>query len=151
MSGRAKGNGKGQLKTQLLCFPFIGPAHRALYEQLPLILTWTQMAWAVCVCVCARVFTHRCAEVLHLDTPPKWLLRRVGRLSCPAPTPGFQLSATPGIRLPPVSLMDVLCHLCQGGPLSGLLVIVDTRWFCLPELWPPPREVLFDVRKCYLM
>lgn len=87
MSGRAEGNGKGQLQTQRFCFPFICPAQKYFLLTAP---SCPDLGPDGPGCACARVLTHRCADALHLDSPQQWPHVGVGRVLCPVPRPGLQ-------------------------------------------------------------
>lgn len=87
VSGRAEGNGKGQLQTQRLCFPFICPAQKCFVLTAP---SRPDLGPDGLGCACARVLTHRCADALHLDSPQQWPHVGVGRVLSPAPRPGLQ-------------------------------------------------------------
>lgn len=101
------------------------------------------MAWAVCVRVHVCPHTQVSSAPGHspavavrkgglslVPCPPAWFptVCCTGRQACPRLWHGCAVSPLPGLA-----------------PLSGLLLVaVGTIRICLPGLWPPTKEALFD-------
>ena len=97
----------------------------------------------------ACVHSHGCAG--HQRVPEQRRNVRLGPLRCPALRPAFRVCLLNWAGLLLASGPDGLCHLCQGGPLSGPFLAPWTvqapgpERCGVPRFQPLTREAPLDV------